>query len=61
MSDGTRVPRECGSRVSGVDPGGYHAVRLGYPAELFRLIVDRTGSESLGAILEIGGAAPRSC
>lgn len=38
----------------GVDAGGYHAARLGYPAELYDAICRRTGDRAGMSILEIG-------
>lgn len=53
MTDG-HVPRDLGRSVFGVDPGGYHAARIDYPDELYRLITDRTADGDFRSILEIG-------
>ncbi len=49
-----RIARETGRSVFGVDPAGYHAARLDYPAELYDLILDRADGRVLRAIAEIG-------
>ena len=49
-----RIARETGRSVFGADPAGYHAARLDYPPELYRVILDRAGGEAIRAIAEIG-------
>ena len=51
---GGHVLRDLGRSVFGVEPGGYHAARIDYPAELYRLITDRTAGGNFRSILEIG-------
>lgn len=48
-----RLARSAGACVFGTDVAGYHGARLGYPAELYDAIAERTGV-SVDRALEIG-------
>jgi len=47
-----RLARSAGATVFGTDAAGYHAARIGYPAELYEAIAQRGGT--VAELLEIG-------
>ncbi len=53
----SRVEREDGRRLFGLDPAAYAAGRPGYPAELHEILVERCGRAPATATLEIGAGA----
>jgi SAM-dependent methyltransferase len=53
----SRVGREDGRRLFGLDPAAYAAGRPGYPAALFEILVERCGLAPGTPTLEIGAGA----
>ena len=54
MTPAGRIARDVGRTVFGIDPAGYHSARLGYPEELYPVILDRAGGDAVRAIVEVG-------
>jgi len=53
----SRVEREDGRRLFGLDPAAYATGRPGYPVELFEILVERCGLAPGTPTLEIGAGA----